>query len=430
MTTLNKKIKIVLIGAGSVVFGLNSLKDAFSSKELWGNKLVFVDIDESAAKNIAEAAMRINKELNAGYEISYTTDRKKALPNSDFVITSVAVNRMEMWKQDFEIPRKHGINHVLGENQGPGALFHTMRNIPIMLEICRDIEKYAPNALLLNFTNPESRLCIAINKYTNVKVVGLCHQIEEGKRIVSEIMNKSPEEIEFKAWGLNHFTWVHDMRDKITGQDLYPLFREKELNFDPEFEKLSRFIFHKFGLFPTSGDEHLGEFFPYAHEMISTQGYDFIGYNQKQKKMRETISKIKNESIPFDASIISPSGERAFDIIKGITFNTNEVIESANLPNRGYITNLPSDAIVEVPALVSGKGVQGIGLGELDRGIAALCSNQVHVQHLAVDAGFYGNSELALQALLVDPNVPSQNAAINLFDDLMERNKDYLPQFH
>lgn len=426
---MDKKIKIVLIGAGSVVFGFKSLQDAFSTQELWGNEIVLVDIDEDAVKRMDKAAKRMNKELNAGYKISYTTDRTHALLNADYVILSIAVNRMELWKQDFEIPKKHGINHVLGENQGPGALFHTMRNLPIILDICKDIEKYAPNALLLNYTNPESRLCIAINKYTNVKVVGLCHQIGEGTRIAAKILNKNPEDIEFKAWGLNHLTWVHDMRDKITGEDLYSLFRENEKKFDPTFEPFSRFIFHKFGLFPTSGDQHLGEFFPYAHEMIGTEGYDFAGYEDRQRKMVETIENIGNESIPFDTSIVEPSGERAFDIIKGLLFNTNEVIESANLPNEGYITNLSYDAVVEVPIVVSGKGIQGIGLGEIDRGIAALCSSQISVQQLAVEAGFHGDRNLALQALLVDPNIPSQEAAIKIYNELMEVNAKYLPQF-
>lgn len=427
---MDQKIKMVLIGAGSVEFGLSSIKDAFTTKELWGNELVLVDIDESAVKRMAKAAERINQELDAEYDITWTTDRKEALPGADYVITSIAIDRMEMWKKDFEIPKKYGIPHVLGENQGPGAVFHTMRNIPIMLDICRDIETLAPNALLLNFTNPESRLCMAIRKYTRVKAIGLCHQIGEGMRIAAKILEKKPGDVEFKAYGLNHFTWVHDMRDSKTGKDLYPLFREKEKSYDPEFEKLSRFLFHQFGLFPTAGDGHLGEFFPYAHEMMSTEGYDFDAFEEKRIERKKLIEEIGDESVPFDASILQPSGEKAFDIIKGITFNTNEVIESANLPNDGYITNLPADAIVEVPIVVSGNGVQGIGLGEMDRGIAALCMNQIQVQHLAVEAGYRGDEKLAMQALLVDPNVPSANAAVKIFEELMAVNQKHLPQFN
>ncbi|MBO1913435.1 alpha-glucosidase/alpha-galactosidase, partial [Microvirga sp. 3-52] len=122
---------------------------------------------------------------------------------------------------------------------------------------------------------------MAIKKYTNVKAVGLCHQINAGIEIVSTILAIDREHIDVKAWGINHFTWIVDIRDKRSGDDLYPLFREKEATYNPEYEKLSRFIFRHYGLFPTSGDGHLGEFFPYAHEFIPDEGYDFEKYEQR-----------------------------------------------------------------------------------------------------------------------------------------------------
>lgn len=265
-----------------------------------------------------------------------------------------------------------------------------------------------------------------IHKYTKVKVVGLCHQIAAGINIVAKILDKDPKDIDVKAWGLNHFTWIHDMRDRSTGEDLYPLFREKEKEYDPEYQKLSRFIFQKFGLFPTSGDGHLGEFFPYAHEMISATGYDYDGYEKRREDGVQFVEGIGDGTILLDDKVKSRSGERAFDIIKGITCNTNELIESANVQNDGYITNLPSDAIVEVPIIVSGHGVHGVGLGELPQGIAAMCMAQINVQRLVVDAGVNGDRTLAMQALLIDPNVPSAEAAIKIFDELMELNEPYL----
>jgi alpha-galactosidase len=426
---MGQKPKIVIIGAGSAIFGLSMIKDAFSTKELWGSELVFVDIDRPAVEKMATAAQRINRHLNAGYAISFTTDRTEALPGADFVITSIAVDRVPLWKQDFHIPKKHGIQHVLGENAGPGAVFHTMRNIPIILGICRDIEQLCPDALLINFTNPESRICLAIHQYTNVKAVGLCHQIHEGIRIVATLLGKNPQDLDVKAWGINHLTWMVDIRDKETGEDLYPLLREKEKDYDPAFEKLSRFVFRHFGLFPTSGDDHLGEFFPYAHEMMGTEGYDFAHYESRRRNTAQVIDGIVNGTVPIDNRLISPSVEAAFDIIKGMTCNTNELILSANVPNQGYIRNLPEDAIVEIPVIVSGNGINGLSLGELPQGIASLCSAQIHVQQLAVAAGVEGDKNLAIQALLTDPNVPSAKAALNLFDELMEVNRPYLPQF-
>ncbi|MBP1948349.1 family 4 glycosyl hydrolase [Virgibacillus litoralis] len=424
------KPKIVIVGAGSAIFGLSMLKDAFSTKDLWGSELVLVDIDKEAVERMELVAVRFNDYFDAGYKISSTTDRLDALTGADFVIVSIAVDRVKMWKKDFSIPQKHGIPHVLGENVGPGAVFHTMRNLPIILDICKDIEKYCPDALLINFTNPESRLCTAIKKYTNVKVVGLCHQINAGIGIVSTLTNIDREYIDVKAWGINHFTWMVDIRDKRNGKDLYPLLIEKEAIYTTEYEKLSRFIFRNYGLFPTSGDIHLGEFFPYAHEMISKAGYDFNKYEKRRQNVVKTLNDIINDEVTIDSELIKPSGEKAFTIINGITNNTNEMVESVNIPNEGYITNLPNDAIVEVPSLISGNGINGLALGKLPRGIAALCKTQIDVQHLVVDAGVNGDRNLVMQALLTDPNVPSANAAMKIYDELMEINKLYLNQFY
>lgn len=426
---MHRTTKIVIIGAGSAIFGLSMLKDAFSTKSLWGSEIILVDINEAAVKKMAEAARRINDELNAGYQISYTTDRREALPNADFVVLSIAIDRVKMWKKDFSIPQKHGVQHVLGENVGPGAVFHTMRNLPIVLDICADIEKLCPEALLINFTNPESRLCIAIKKYTNVKAVGLCHQIKAGIDIVSTLTDIDIEHIDVKAWGLNHFTWMIDIRDKRTGDDLYPLLREKEAQYDPEYAKLTRFIFRHYGLLPTSGDGHLGEFFPFSHELIASDGYDFDAYEKRRQGIVDTLDGIISGEVPVDDTLISPSGEKAFNIIDGIINNTNELILSVNIPNKKYITNLPTEAIVEVPAVVSGNGVNGLALGELPRGIAAMCKTQIDIQHLVVDAGVSGDRNLVLQALLTDPNIPSANAAMGIYEDLMEVNQPYLPQF-
>ncbi|MBO1911374.1 alpha-glucosidase/alpha-galactosidase, partial [Microvirga sp. 3-52] len=211
------------------------------------------------------------------------------------------------------------------------------------------------------------------------------------------------------------FTWIVDIRDKRSGDDLYPLFREKEATYNPEYEKLSRFIFRHYGLFPTSGDGHLGEFFPYAHEFIPDEGYDFEKYEQRRQSIVSVLDGVISGKVSIDDELIAPSGEKAFNIINGIVHNTNELLDSVNIPNDGYISNLPADAIVEVPAIISGNGVNGLALGELPRGIAAMCRTQVDVQHLVVDAGVRGDRGLVIQALLTDPNIPSANAALKIY---------------
>ncbi len=425
-----KKSKIVIVGAGSLNFGISCIQDIFSTPQLWGSEVVMVDINEESLEAMFNVAKRINDEIGSNYRISCATDRKEALPGADFVIVSIAVDRNKMWKNDFQIPLKYGIKHVLGENAGPGAVFHTMRNIPIVMEICHDIEKLCPKAFLLNFTNPESRICLAVDKYTNVKSVGLCHQLRAGKRMIGKIIDKDPGDIDVKAYGINHFTWASDIRDIHTGEDLYKVFKEQESTFDIEYEKFSRFLFHQFGLLPMSGDGHLGEFFPYAHEMVSAKGFDFEADEEYRVKRKEFIDSLSDKSIPLPVGMLKPSGEKAFDIINGMIHNTNQLIDSVNIVNKGCISNLPDDCIVDIPCVVSGNGLNGLKMGSLPRPIAAICLNQINVQHLVVDAAVTGDSKMAFNAFLIDTNVPSLKAARNIFDELMEINKAYLPQFN
>ena len=205
-----------------------------------------------------------------------------------FVIVSVAVDRIATWRLDWQIPLKHGVRHVLGENGGPGGLSHAIRNIPILLAIARDVEELAPNALLLNFSNPMSRLCLALHQYTRVQFVGLCHQIGKGYHLVNEVLNlvqrnegdtdaqfrrRLEERIHLTAAGLNHFTFILDMRDRTTGEDLYPRFRTLVKDMPADFELMSRRLMDTFGLFCATGDGHAGEYVGFASETIPLTGY-------------------------------------------------------------------------------------------------------------------------------------------------------------
>src|SRR5512135_3791684 len=164
--------KIVLIGAGSVSFGTGTLCDLFAAREeLRGSTIALVDINPASLQLMAQVAQRLNAATGEPFVIQATTDRCQALPGAQFVITSIAVKRNERWRLDFQIPLSHGVKHVLGENGGPGGVFHAMRNIPIMLDICRDIERLCPNALVINFSNPEGRLCLAATRYTSLQFV-------------------------------------------------------------------------------------------------------------------------------------------------------------------------------------------------------------------------------------------------------------------
>jgi len=211
--------KIVVIGAASASFGPGCLVDAINCEGLAGSEIALVDIHAENLEVMAKLARRVNEQSGAGFKITHTTDRLQALPGAEFVITCFAVERNELWKLDWKIPLKHGIKQVLGENGGPGGLSHSLRNIPIMLDICRDMEKLCPKAWLLNFSNPESRLCLAVSKHTNIKTVGLCHGVFMGMDSIAKITGTSVEDVEVTAAGLNHLTWMLSARSKATGED-------------------------------------------------------------------------------------------------------------------------------------------------------------------------------------------------------------------
>lgn len=421
--------KIVLIGAGSASFGLGTIGDIINTPGLGGSTVALVDINSEALETIVGLARKMNEAAGGKLLIEHTTDRTQALPGAEFVIVSIAIRREELWRLDFEVPLKHGIKHVMGENGGPGGLFHSMRNIPILLGICRDVERLCPNALVLSFTNPVPRICMAVNRYTDVNIVGLCHGIGGELDRLSKVIRVDCANLDAKAAGLNHFTWILDLRFKDSGEDAYPLLVERLKDYDPDFEPLSRKMFDAFGYYPSPGDGHIGEYLPYAHEYCGFKGYDFEAGARYREQTWERIGKLVRGDEPITELLNRRSGERAIDIIAGILSDSNHLELAVNIPNDGYIPNLPQEAIVEVPAVISSYGVQGFHIGPLPDGIAALCNTQVGVQSLVVEAGVTGSRDIALQALLADPVVQSADAADKILDELLSLESDYLPQF-
>lgn len=438
--------KIVIVGAGSASFGLEVLSDLFAaSRDLAGSTLALVDTDAEALELMSAYAQRANAQYGAGYRIEAATDRCRVLPGAQFVIVAVSRRREELWKLDWEVPLRHGVRHVLGENGGPGAFFHGARSIALVLPIARDIEKLCPDALVLNFTNPMSRVCLAVSRYTRVRMVGLCHQIGHIIMTAGRVLGRMekppatwPEHLEtlrrmegvfdVKAAGLNHFSWLLDIRDRDDGSDLYPALRERLRAQPPEFEPLSRYLLDAFGIIPTGGDVHCGEYVPFAHEFCEMKGYDFEEAARERTERRAHIAGVAGGTIPLpDRPAFS--GERAVAIIQGVLADANQHELALNLPNDGYIANLPRSTVVEVPGTVSAWGVRGLGIGELPAGVADLCRRQVEVMDLAVEAAVTGSRKLALQALLLDPVVPGSRAAEGILEEMLRRQSDCLPAF-
>ncbi len=422
-------VKIVLVGAGSSVFGYNSVLDATNIPALKGSELMLHDIDEKRLNSMNGLAERMNQETGAELEVSQTIDPEEALSDADFVLVAIEVDRMRRWRLDWEIPFKHGIKQVIGENGGPGGLFHTWRNIPPMLEIAFTMEDVCPDAWLLNYTNPVPRLCLAIERCTDIKTVGLCHEVEHQLQRLAPLMNIPTALLDAVSFGLNHFSWYKELRLK-DGTDAYPMLDEA-LRKAKGFQPLCKAMYRQFGLYPSTDDNHVGEYLAYSWEVTpdKVRGLNWINRcddEGQQNWMR--INRLIEGKEPLDVKG-RLSGERAMHIIAGMVSNSNHMELQVNLPNTGQIPNLIKDSIVETPAIINKTGIHPIQVGEMPEGLAALCNIQIMVQSLVVDAGVSGDMNKAKQALLVDPVVNDQEKALVAFDELMSIHRDLLPQF-
>lgn len=422
-------VKIVLVGAGSCVFGYNSVLDASNISELNGSELMLHDIDETRLNSMTGLAENINHETGANLDIGHTIELVDALRDADFVLVSIEVERMKRWRLDWEIPYRHGIKQVIGENGGPGGLFHTWRNIPPILDIAYTMEEVCPDAWLLNYTNPVSRLCLAIERYTDIKSVGLCHEVEHQLQRLAPLMGVPTAILDVVSAGLNHFSWYKELRLK-DGTDAYSMLDEA-LRGARDFQPLCRAMYNQFGLYPSTDDNHLGEYLAYAWDVTpdEVRGLNWINRCDEEglRNWKRVDRLIGGKEILDVKNMLS--GERAMHIIAGIISNSNHMELQVNLPNQGQVSNLIKDAIVETPAIINKNGIRPIQVGEMPEGLAALCNIQIMVQSLVVEAGISGDMEKAKMALLVDPVIQEQESALLAFDELMNVHRDLLPQF-
>lgn len=427
--------KIAVIGAASSTFGPKLLRDLAHFKELAGSRLSLMDVDPARLAVYARLARRVSQAAGVDYAVEETTDRRRALDGADFVMLSFSVRRNELWEQDLTVPRKHGVQHVTAECGGPGGLMHTLRNVPIVLDVARDVEQLCPRAPVLVISNPEARLTLALQRHTAVRAVGLCHGVEIILQPIARLLGTPADDLEVTAAGTNHFTWILDLRHRATGADVYPLLRQKldAPHADRQgFHPLSRKLWEVFGLFPSPGDSHIGEFLPYGWEYCGDgAGPDFGALRERSRVSWEYLARQADGGAPIDEYLRGRTwaDTLAFPIIDGIVNDRGRRMPALNLPNDGYVTNLPAGAIVEVPAIVDAAGIRGVPVGALPQGIAALCKREIEIQELAVAAAVSGDRRLALQALLIDPVIRSVAAAERTLDELLELQAPYLPRF-
>ena len=417
--------KIVFLGASSASFGLSMFRDLFSTNDLAGSTLVLVGRDTERLARAERVAKLLNQKAGAGLKIESTTDWRAALNGAEFVVHSTAIDRNRLWRLDFEVPRKFGIRHTLGENGGPGALFFTLRTLPVVFDFVREMELRCPDALFINFSNPESRIILALAQHSKIRCVGLCHGIALAKGHVASILGLPEDRVEVWGAGLNHFQCLTQIRDRESGADLYPLLREKETSHDRNFEPLTRELFRSFGYWLGCGDSHVGEYFAFGWE-AGEGGYNFEWDEGERTKLDRLVEDVLSKRAEIPDWWLIPSGERAVAIIASVLHDRKQFIESGVVFNQQVIPNLPAKAAVEVPVVADITGIHPISLGPLPDPVAKLMSVQVNVQQLSVDAAVNASKELALEALLIDPVVNSAASARGLLDELWEINRPYI----
>ena len=273
------------------------------------------------------------------------------------MVTAVAVDRIATWRTDHDLALSHGFASVLSENGGPGGLSHTLRSVPLMLEIGRDIERLAPDAVLFNYTNPENRVCLALHRHTSTRIVGLCHSLAEAIDACARVLGRPRDTIEVIAAGANHFTWFVSVRDAADGSDLMPEFRRRTLAGDPTQAPLRHRLIEQLGSHPAIDDDHVGEYLPWAAALIGTAGYDFERHDRRSLADIDMLEAWGSGARPVDPLLAEPSQEARVDhsaaeIMGDLVAHRTRRRPSFILPNDGYVDNLPADSVVEVPGLV------------------------------------------------------------------------------
>ena len=444
--------KVVVIGAGSAEFGIASLAGLQRTPGLRGMELWLVDTDPAKLDVVAGLARRIADEWDSGVTIAATTDRAEALPGAGFVILAVAVDREAEWRRDHELARDHGVWHY-AENGGPGGFAHACRNLAVILPIVADVERLAPGALLLCFSNPLRRICAAVARTSPVAMVGLCDGPGIGNFIIATALHRelgidlpddprflwrddrildferyqevARERYAFEAAGINHFTWITALRDRDSGEDLLPLLHRRMAELPAEFEPLTQALFRLYGLVPVQGDTHVSEYVPFSARADSWRRYDiqlfdFDWAHERRARTLRWMADAAAGRAPID-HLRDVHTERVEHIVDAIHNDRRTDEQSVNVPNRGYIPNLPDGAIVEVPGVAGGNGVAGVPVDPLPEPIAAWCRTALTVDELVVDAFLTRDGGLVRQLFALDPIVGDLDLALELADVYAER---------
>lgn len=412
-------MKITFMGAGSTVFAKNVLGDCMLAEPLHDIEIALYDIDKERLEESFLLITALNKNINDGRakveKYLGIDERKAALKEAAFVINAIQVGGYEPCTViDFEIPKKYGLRQTIGDTMGIGGIFRALRTIPVMSDFAHDMEEVCPDAWFLNYTNPMAMLSGYMQRCTNIKTVGLCHSVQVCAKGLLDELGIEPDGFYDKIAGINHMGWLLEIRDS-KGNDLYPLIKskiEEKLN-DPDFKDKTRLEYIKrLGYYCTESSEHNAEYNPFFikskyPELIERYNIPLNEYPRRCVEQIKNWKKQKEEIFQSGKITHERSREYASRIIEAMVTNVPYKI-GANVLNKGYITNLPSAACVEVPCMVDSTGINPTFIGDLPIQLACMNMTNINAQLMTIEAARTRNREDIYRAAMFDPHTAAE----------------------
>ena len=463
--------KIAFIGAGSTVFAKRLLVDVLSFPELANVTISLHDVDEKRLHTSEIVARKVAQALNAHSTIEATTDRRAALDGADYAVCMIQVAGYKPGTViDFEIPREYGLRQTIADTLGIGGIMRALRTIPVLLDVCHDMEELCPDVTFLNYVNPMAMNCWALSRASKINTVGLCHSVQGTAKQLAHDIGVPLEEINYLCAGINHMAFYLRFERKTEDgvEDLYPRIRQVvEEGRVPDWNRVRYEMLTRLGYFVTESSEHLAEYVPWfikrdrpdLIERFNVPLDEYIRRCEAQIAVWEVMEeRLESSGLSFEEAvhetlasarealegIVIPndfvgeilgmklSGEYAPLIIHSMETGTPRVVY-VNVPNHGLIDNLPQGCIVEVPCVVDKNGVQPVRIGALPPHLAALMQTNINVQALTVEASLTQKREHIYHAAMLDPHTAAEldlDQIWNLVDDLIEAHGDWLPTYH
>jgi len=437
--------KISFVGAGSVGFTRRLLSDIMSVPEFRGIEVSFMDINRRNLDMVSQLCQRDMDENGINIKIHSTLDRREAFKGARYIICCFRHGMLEAFEKDIEIPLKYGVDQCVGDTLAAGGIMYGQRGIAEILNVCKDIREVAePGAILLNYANPNAMLTWAANKYGGIQTVGLCHGVQGGHQQIAEALGYKQKDVDIICAGINHQTWYLSV--KSNGEDLLekilPAYEDNEML--SQTEKVRIDVLKNFGYYSTESNGHLSEYLMWYRkrpeevekwiDLGSWINGETGGYLRVCRESRNWFEEdfpnwMLEPAHSFSAE--DRSNEHGSYIIEGL--ETGRCYRGHfNVMNNGCITNLPDECVVEVPGYVDANGINIPLIGDLPLGCAAICSQSVWVQRLAVEAAVSGDIALLRQAMLMDPltgTVCTPAEIFQMVDELLLAQAAWLPQY-